>query len=93
MSKLSIWIDSKLLKFQWYRNWQANRSRKRLEKQAALPEYKEVEAYDAAGVAEKERIRYEAILAKRREQDIEIARQDAENAKLADEAQANSAST
>ncbi len=64
--KLKTYIDGKLIRYGWYRNWQAKRSRKRMEKSSILTKnVDEVEVYEPTSVIESERVRYERILAAR----------------------------
>lgn len=53
---ISTYIDAKLIKYNWYKTWRANRSRKRLEREAQLTT-DVVEVYDASAIAEREKAR------------------------------------
>ena len=58
-----------LLKFRWYRRWQAKRSRKRLAKESIFSgvESDEVESYTPVAVREEEEMRWQKKLTTREE--------------------------
>jgi hypothetical protein len=71
MSKLTTYIDGRLVKYDWYRKWQANRSRKRLAKQSAIAQYDGIESYEPSDIIHQENERYDALLAERKRREDE----------------------
>ncbi len=68
--KFSIWIDTKFIRYAWYRKWQAKRARNRLIKEAEACAHEEVQTYQPSSSAyEKEQERYKRVLAIRAAKD------------------------
>lgn len=60
------WLETKLMKFAWYRKWRAYRSRKRLEKESIFKDVKGVEDYTPSPAIQ-ERIKREDALRRARQ--------------------------
>lgn len=60
---MKLRIEAFFIRYQWYRDWQAGRSRKRLEKKNALPIVKGVESFQVSdSVMERENARRQTML-------------------------------
>ena len=63
MSRFGNYIDSFLIRFEWYRNWCAKRSRKKT--QATLTNSSEIEVYSGGDAAKREEERHKQLIARR----------------------------